>query len=411
MKINYISFIEKYFSIIIIAPHPTTIGNTAEEIFFGILNAEKNGKKLLLLRPYQIKGLNLPLVNKSLFKIRSKYISKNKIAIILGSTILTIYFGYFRFINKLKIHKLNFSESYTQPKFGRERLWNEENYLNFNKKNYEKLNWQGIYEKNIEVNLDEDINSKGEKLIRGLGVKEGQWYVCLHVRESGYWKDEIGNSYRNASIYNYVAAIERINEMGGVTIRMGDPTMTKLPPMDGFIDYPFTDYKTDQMDMYLIKNCRLFIGMQSGIFDVAVLFSKPLIITNMVSWLFPFPPKKGDLGILKRVYDQKHKKEIKLRERLNSNWELAGHIVNVNEYCLIENSSEEILEVVDEYFNGCGEDYDMNLQNNFNSQRKARGLEIIEQEKSLDLTEKYRLFSRLNSVDGALGNYYLKKYY
>ena len=130
----------------------------------------------------------------------------------------------------------------------------------------------------------------------------------------------------------------------------------------------------------------------------------------MVSWLFPFPPKKGDLGITKHVYEKKNNQKLTLMARLNFNWELSGHTVDSNKYTLTENSSDEILEVVKEYFKDCNKFNYSDLQKKFNMQRVKRGIEIIEEEKSLDVVEKYRLYSRVNS-EGALGSRFLKNNY
>ncbi len=145
--------------------------------------------------------------------------------------------------------------------------------------------------------------------------------------------------------------------------------------------------------------------MQSGILDVAILFSKPIIITNMVSWMFQYPPKKGDLGILKHLYDNKGNK-ISLVERLKLGWEAGGHKINTEKYKLAENSSEEILEVVEQYFENKQSNQSLNIR--FEKMRKNKFNEIIENESEINKVEKLRLYSRLYSVGGSLGNNYLK---
>ncbi len=411
MIITILTFFEKKFDLIIIAPHPTTIGNTAEEILYGIIEARKRKKKLLLLRPYQIPGLQLPLVNKSLFLIRSKDISKNNVLKVFGSFLITLYFGIFRLINKLKIKNIQFEEKYTQPKYGRDTLWNPNNYETFNKKNLKKLNWNETYKTNYQIELDLNLEKKNREILRKIGINDYNWFVCLHVRESGFWQDKGIEEYRNANIKNYIKAIQRIKDLGGITIRMGDQSMTKLPNIDGLIDYPFSSQKSNEMDIYLLKNCKLFIGMQSGILDVAILFSRPIIITNMISWLFPFPPKKGDLGILKHMYLKESGDKINLKNRMNLGWDANGHKINSEKYELVENTPDEILDIIEEHFNQkTGNGYEP-LQNYYNNEREIKGLQIIEKEKSISTTEKYRLYSRLNSVNGALGHKYLEKNY
>ena len=76
--------------------------------------------------------------------------------------------------------------------------------------------------------------------------------------------------------------------------------------------------------------------MQSGIFDVAVLFSKPIILTNMLSWIFPFPPRKGDLGILKNLFCKKRNRVLSLNERFQLGWNVNGHMNKDENYKYIE---------------------------------------------------------------------------
>ena len=117
-----------------------------------------------------------------------------------------------------------------------------------------------------------------------MGVSVDDCFVCVHVRESGFRNDAGRREDRNATIGNYVKAFERITERGGWVIRMGDATMTKLPEMERVILYAFTKYKSDLMDLFLIKKCGFFIGCQSGILDIASLFQKPTLIINMYNW-------------------------------------------------------------------------------------------------------------------------------
>jgi putative glycosyltransferase (TIGR04372 family) len=396
MKILF-KLLEYILDIFILAPHPTTIGNTAEEIFFGIIAARKNGKKLLLIKPYQLPIISLPIANKYLLEIDSKFLLKNQIIKTIANIALTVNFTLFRIITRY----INLNEKYTEPKYGRENIWKINNQKEIDTKSY----WKDIYTIDNDIVLNLNLIKKGDELIKKLGINDNKWFVCLHVRDSGFWKDKGLDEYRNANIQNYYKVIEKIHELGGITIRMGDKSMVKLPKLRGLIDYPFSNEKSELLDLYLIKKCKLYIGMQSGILDVAILFSKPIIITNMVSWMFQFPPKKGDLGILKHLYDNKGNK-ISVEERLKLGWEAGGHKINTEKYKLEENSSDEILEVVEQFFEN--KQTNISLNNKFEKMRRIKFKEIIENESKINRVEKLRLISRLYSVSGSLGNAYLK---
>ena len=72
--------------------------------------------------------------------------------------------------------------------------------------------------------------------------------------------------------------IKYINSIGGKVIRLGDPVDMSIN--DICIDYPNSKYKSELMDLYLIKNCKLYIGTNSGILDCAFLLGTPVLGVN-----------------------------------------------------------------------------------------------------------------------------------
>jgi len=124
---------------------------------------------------------------------------------------------------------------------------------------------------------------KGCSVLRQLGLPDGAWFVCLHVREGGF-KQQLGygtiESVLNADISAYQAAIRSVTERGGWVVRVGDQRMQPLPPMDGTIDYARSAAKSDWMDMFLLGACRFFIGTSSGPAYVPPLFGIPCVLTN-----------------------------------------------------------------------------------------------------------------------------------
>src|SRR5947209_10997494 len=120
------------------------------------------------------------------------------------------------------------------------------------------------------LELNADHAARGEAALRQMGVPEGAWFVCVHARGAGYSPgDEHIQSYRNASITGYIPAMQEIVAGGGWCIRMGDPTMEPLPPMQNTIDYALSDFKSDWMDVFLCARARFFLGNNSGIYLVS----------------------------------------------------------------------------------------------------------------------------------------------
>ena len=131
------------------------------------------------------------------------------------------------------------------------------------------------------LNITIDDLQRGWQCLRDLGVPQNAWFVCLHVREPGF-KDGYSciDSYRNADIASYLLAIKTITEAGGWVIRMGDPSMTPLPPMESVIDYVHSNIRSDWMDVFCVAQCCFFIGTSSGLSSVAIAFGVPCVHTN-----------------------------------------------------------------------------------------------------------------------------------
>jgi putative glycosyltransferase (TIGR04372 family) len=119
-----------------------------------------------------------------------------------------------------------------------------------------------------------------------MGMPEGAWFVSVHVRESGFLNERAGSSEatRNAGIAAYLPAIEEIVRRGGWVVRLGDPTMTPLPPMPQVIDYAVSPHRSEAMDVFLMASCRFFLGTTSGPVMVAAVFGVPIGAANF------FPP-------------------------------------------------------------------------------------------------------------------------
>jgi putative glycosyltransferase (TIGR04372 family) len=200
-----------------------------------------------------------------------------------------------------------------------------------------------------KVRLMDHINVDCKSAFRELGLKDN-WYVCLHIRTSNFYKDNA--DYRNANIQNYYQAINYIISQGGLVVRMGDAVDGLIKsPIKGFIDYPNSVYKSELMDLYLIENCRFYWGTQSGIIDTALLFGKPVLSVNSINFAMP-GMGKHNLTIYKRILDRKKNICLSFEESISLYNEIisSSYIEFSKNYEWIENSSEEIFEAVLEFF-------------------------------------------------------------
>ncbi len=184
---------------------------------------------------------------------------------------------------------------------------------------------------------------RGWRCLQRLGVPRDAWFVCLHVRAPGYLPDDACHSYRDADIYTYLPAIEEIVRRGGWALRMGDPTMKRLPRMNQVIDYAHSEVRSDWMDVFCLAQCKFLLGTTSGPFNVSFVFGVPCACTNFVPMGHGTYSSK-DLFIPKLYWDLKDGRYLTfsevLRSPLRALWETRDY--EAAGITLVDNSPEEI---------------------------------------------------------------------
>jgi putative glycosyltransferase (TIGR04372 family) len=131
-----------------------------------------------------------------------------------------------------------------------------------------------------------DLSSReveaGGAALRRMGVPDGAWFVCVHVRESGFLKEEAASTEatRNADIRDYLPGIEEITRRGGWVVRLGDASMRPLPALPQVVDYARSPHKSEAMDVFLAARCRFFFGTTSGMCVVSSVFGVPVGAAN-----------------------------------------------------------------------------------------------------------------------------------
>lgn len=198
----------------------------------------------------------------------------------------------------------------------------------------------------------EDILA-GDKLISNF-FKNKKWFCTIHVREPGFrlndhlWLD----SGRNAKIETYKKAIQYIDKNDGFTIRLGQKRINEFK-FKGFFDYGSSSFKSDFLDIFLIYRAKFNIGTSSGLSFLPIVFGKYQNIFTNLNLLF-FVSIPGSIGIPKLIFSIKNRKIENLRtyEKFDPPLLFYGNESFKNfGYKLIENSSEDILLLVQEFLN------------------------------------------------------------
>ena len=174
---------------------------------------------------------------------------------------------------------------------------------------------------------------EGKILLEALGVTCDAPWVCIHNRDAEYLNLKLSASklapgkswtyhnYRDFSAKSMVMAAEELAKRGYFVLRMGEVVAEPLISTDPkIVDYASTPHQSDFADIFLLANCAAYLGSDSGIFTVPLIFGKPTVIINFPLGstaqlthhsTFPFIPKhlwhratKHRLGI-REVFERK----------------------------------------------------------------------------------------------------------
>ena len=169
------------------------------------------------------------------------------------------------------------------------------------------------------LRISDEDRELGWRKLTTLGVPRDAWFVCIHSREGGYSPvDEHLHSYRNSDIDTYLLAAREIVARGGWCVRMGDPSMKRLPAIPGVVDYAHSAVRSSAMDVFLCGSCRFFLGNTSGLVYLSGVFGVPTAQANCtpVSATLPFGPK--DIGIPKLLWSGTHNRYLSFPEVFRS---------------------------------------------------------------------------------------------
>jgi putative glycosyltransferase (TIGR04372 family) len=172
------------------------------------------------------------------------------------------------------------------------------------------------------LELTDAHRRRGQAWLAQLGIPAEAQFVCLHSRESGYSayspQDEAQHAFRNSSIENYLPAAAALTARGFWCLRMGDPTMQAIPPMDRVIDYARHPSRSDWLDVFLSASCLFFVGSCSGLVNLANVFGRPCAVANQAPLSHVYGFGIDDLCIPKLLWSEREQRMMTFTEVLRS---------------------------------------------------------------------------------------------
>lgn len=401
------SFWKKHF--VFVTGHDYLIGNLSEYYFYALLKAKRTGKKVLFVRKRLFRPIFKMIKYKQysdLYRLESEHIYRNKpLEFILGlyyGSIFSIHVFYKMARRALKIDK---KLKYNLLGVGDEDIFNIDRSSTFSKEKVDAQGWSELFEEKLDLHLSADDEKLCREYEKKLGIKDGDWYVCLHIRTSAYKNNPADTELRNSTPENYTKAIEYINSLGGKVVRIGDPVDMSINPI--CIDYANSPYKSQIMDIFLIKNCRFYIGTSSGPLDTAWLLGAPVLAVNFETLMYVAKGVKSyDKMLPKHLYKRDSNKQLSVKEIFSK--KLYSLVGSADRYDLAENSPDEILLATKEMLEDL-ESLQAKDDLDFEYERLMHEalLDKISSEK-LDADEAYKLYVR-SLGNGRICRFYLEQ--
>ena len=230
----------------------------------------------------------------------------------------------------------------------------------FSELTYGDRDVEGVLDKiPTQFKFSEEEERLGRQELGKLGIPEKSSFVCLVVRDEGYFSffkpgyDDSGNSCRNSDIDNFILACEYLISKGYYVVRMGAKVLKPLKMTHPqIIDYAYNGQRTDFMDIYLSSKCAFCVSTGTGFELVPVhVFRKPAVFVN---WAHPgkiHTYSDRYLILIKNFFSQQENRILTLKEIFKDDFGL--YLQDTSELLeknieLLENSPEEIRDIVSE---------------------------------------------------------------
>tara|TARA_B100000686_G_C16740421_1_gene946248 strand:- start:346 stop:1518 length:1173 start_codon:yes stop_codon:yes gene_type:complete len=226
-------------------------------------------------------------------------------------------------------------------------------------------------------------------------------YVCLHARDSFYLNQTMpeqnwtGHDYRDVKIENYLFALDQLTQRDLTCLRMAavieKPLLTQNQKI---IDYAY-QFRSDFMDIYLCSHCKFAIMYSGGLYGIPMIFKRPMVGVNLIPLHSYIYFGGGDVFIPKLLRKRSTNKIMSFRESISLIGKDITQLIKENSIELIENTPEDIAEVVVE------------MNDRLNGVWKE-SQEAIELQKSFWAIVETSKFKRTSGVK--IGAEFLKKY-
>ena len=270
---------------------------------------------------------------------------------------------------------------------------------------YLRFKWSqdvfNLFIKNDKIIFDPVIRNIKNKDTNFTKLKNNN-FLLFSCRDNAYkekihGKDLNYHSYRNESLINYEKSFTSLKKQFNI-VRFGSVASEKIKS-EGIFDYSFSEDRNEINDLWLMKNCYIYIGTASGPDTLALNYQKPIVYINWIHPLNMFCFHSPVNLIFKKIFDKKNNEYIPYKKLINNDIVgVSGKPLGLlstnkeyeeNQLISEENSADEIENAIKEL--------DMFLKKKyiFNSNNQ----------------DHFKNFYRLNSNNPISDNFYISDYF
>ncbi|MDA3017590.1 MAG: TIGR04372 family glycosyltransferase [Actinomycetota bacterium] len=192
----------------------------------------------------------------------------------------------------------------------------------------------------------------GEDYLRSVGVKPGESYICLVVRETAWAPPKTGptssGTLRSRSFEDFLPAAQALAELDVTVIKLG-AAGTFQTAGTKIVDYANSDVKSELLDVYLPAHAKCVISTMSGPDAVALVGRVPVLYVDIAQYSLCFAGTSLVTWVPALLYSQKLGRVMTMSEVFDSGagrflgstaFEQAGIRVmqsspeKISEYCI-----------------------------------------------------------------------------
>ncbi len=215
-----------------------------------------------------------------------------------------------------------------------------------------------LYRNKPEVIITKKQIVYAKRQLKKISIYPDDKIVCFINRNNYFNKKILNNSrlskineFRNSNFKDYLPAAKYLNKKGYKVVRMG--SHDKKFKSKYVINYTSSNISNFIIDVFLLKKADFIVTSGTGIDLIAShFFKKPICCVNLIPYLniqtFKFSPK----GVFLTKKLVSNRKFLSLKEIVNNGHFNHGtsELYKKNSIKILDNSKEEILECVKEFY-------------------------------------------------------------